>query len=338
MANKFLNSQQRNELLRELRIEDKARYSDRIKVILLLDDNWTYKKISEALFLDQGTIANYRRRYIDGGIEELVQDDYSGKRSFLTDEEALELQAFLIENLFDNTSNICGYVSKKYGAMYTIAGMTKLLHRLNFTFKKAKGVPGKARKSEQEQFVKKLEEITNENALVFFGDATHPTHTTELSYGWILKGSEQNILTSSGRKRLNILGAISIDDHSVLAKFYEAINQETVCNFLYELRKKVKTEEKIYFVLDRGPANRAITVQDIAQMLNIEIVYLPPYSPNLNPIERLWKFFKKKALRNKYFEKFAEFKESCHNFFKDINQYKKELSTLINCNFRIMGT
>lgn len=338
MANKFLTLPQRQELLRELRLESKAKYSDRIKVILLLDDEWTYKKISEALFIDEGTIANYRRRYKDGGLEELVTDDYSGRKSMLSDKEALALQMFLVENLFDNTKEICTYVFKKYNVEYSVSGMTALLHKLNFSFKKAKGVPGKAIKEKQEKFIEKLQVITNENALIYFADATHPTHQTELSYGWILKGSDKEILTSSGRKRLNILGAISIETHHVVANFYEAINQESVCDFLYDLRKKSKTSDKIFFVLDRGPANTALTVKDVAQMLNIELIYLPAYSPNLNPIERLWKFFKKVALRNKYFEKFDDFKDACFGFFRNIDRYKKELKSLITCNFRVVGT
>ncbi|MBP9682487.1 MAG: helix-turn-helix domain-containing protein, partial [Bacteriovorax sp.] len=114
MANKFLTPAQRQELLRELRIEGKAKYSDRIKTILLLDDGETYAKISKFLFLDEGTIANYRRRYKEGGLEELVIDDYSGRKSMLSEEEALALQMFLVENLFDNTKEICSYVLKKY--------------------------------------------------------------------------------------------------------------------------------------------------------------------------------------------------------------------------------
>lgn len=338
MANKFLTPEQRQELLRELRLEDKAKYSDRIKVILLLDDEKTYKEIKEFLFLDEGTIANYRRRYKEGGIEELVSDDYSGRKSKLSEKESLELQEHLIEYLYDNTLDICEYVFKKYHVQYSISGMLALLHRLNFSYKKAKGVPGKANKEKQEEFVEKINQITNENALVYFADATHPTHQTELSYGWILKGNDKEILTSSGRRRINILGAIEINSYSVLTNFYEVINQESVCTFLCNLRDKHSINEKIYFILDRGPANYAKTVRDVAHMLNIELLYLPSYSPNLNPIERLWKFFKKEVLRNKYFEKFTDFEKACYGFFENIAQYKKELKTLINCNFKVVGT
>lgn len=338
IMSKFLTKEQKNQLLRELRLEDKARYSDRIKVILLLDKGWTYQKISEALFIDESTIANYRRRYKDGGLEQLINDFHNGKKSFLSDEDSLELQSYLIENLYETTIEICSYVFKKYKVEYSISGMTKLLHRLNFTFKKTKGIPGKAKKSLQEVFVKKIENITNENLPIYFADATHPTHVTELSSGWILKGTEKDILTSSGRKRLNIFGALSIEKMDVMAKFYETINQDSICDFLFTLREKSNSDEKIYLILDRGPANRAASVIGIAYLLNIEIIYLPAYSPNLNPIERLWKFFKKKALKNKYFEKYLDFKKSCHDFFNNIEKYKKDLISLLNYNFNILGT
>jgi len=72
-------------------------------------------------------------------------------------------------------------------------------------------------------------------------DATHPTHQTELSYGWIYKGSEKEILTSSGRKRINILGAINIYTHDVIADFFPMINSESVFDFLIKLREKQVT-------------------------------------------------------------------------------------------------
>ena len=63
---KFLDKKQRQDLLDELKIERSRRYADRIRVILLLDQKWTYKKIAEALFIDEGTIANYKKRYREG--------------------------------------------------------------------------------------------------------------------------------------------------------------------------------------------------------------------------------------------------------------------------------
>ena len=81
---RFLNQKQREELLEELKQERFRRYAHRLRVILLLDDVKTYKSISEHLFVDQATIANYRRRYLDGEIEALINDDYLGRKAMLS--------------------------------------------------------------------------------------------------------------------------------------------------------------------------------------------------------------------------------------------------------------
>ena len=76
----FLTSIERCELLSEIRKEVRCKYFDRFRVILLLDEGKTYKKIAKFLFLDEGTIANYRRRYKEGGIIGLIVKDYNGRR------------------------------------------------------------------------------------------------------------------------------------------------------------------------------------------------------------------------------------------------------------------
>jgi transposase len=83
----FLTTEQRQELLHELRIEPHAKYSDRLKTILLLDDGERYSDIAKFLFLDERTIRNYRKRYIEGGLFGIVTDIYSDKRSRLSDKQ-----------------------------------------------------------------------------------------------------------------------------------------------------------------------------------------------------------------------------------------------------------
>ena len=76
----------------------------------------------------------------------------------------------------------------------------------------------------------------------------------------------------------------------------------------------------------------------MARNLGIVLAYLPPYLPNLNPIVRPWKFFKKKVLYNQYDETKAEFDEACAKFFRYIRKYKDELSTFLTDNFQVIGT
>jgi transposase len=333
---KFLSKEQEAELLRELRLEKYRRYADRIRVILLLDSGETYKNIAKFLFLDEGTIAHYRKRYVEGGIEELINDEHKGSTSRLSLENQKELELHLMEKIYLCTKDICDYVQKTYHVEYGISGMTALLKRMGFSYKKPKKVPGKANKEAQEKFIQQYLVLKNQGK-VYFGDAVHPQHNPVLGYGWMKKGIEVEIFSNSGRNHLNINGAIDIGGRDVLTRFCETVNSSAMCDLLSAIREKNSSVQRIFFILDNARYNHAKEVKLLAQQLKIELVYLPPYSPNLNPIERFWKFFKKKVLYNQYYEKFDEFESSCVNFFKGIAQYGPELSSLITDNFTPMG-
>ena len=75
----FLTNSQKKHLRRQLSIERDHRYVDRIRIILLLDKGWSYDKIAEAFFIDKKTITNYKKRYLDDGIEGLINDAYVGE-------------------------------------------------------------------------------------------------------------------------------------------------------------------------------------------------------------------------------------------------------------------
>ena len=109
-----------------------------------------------------------------------------------------------------------------------------------------------------------------------------------------------------------------------------------MCELLYAIRRKNPAEEHLYLVLDNAPYNRAASVQKLSNRLAIKILYLPTYSPKLNPIERLWKFMKKKVLANQYYENLSSFKKSLSEFFRGIRKYWSELETLLTDNFQIM--
>lgn len=97
---KFLSKKERKELLNELKLERYSKYSDRLKTILLLDEGKDYKSIAEYLFLTERTLRNYKKNYEEGGIEQLIMDDYNGKECRLSEEDLLELKKHLSENLY----------------------------------------------------------------------------------------------------------------------------------------------------------------------------------------------------------------------------------------------
>jgi len=105
---------------------------------------------------------------------------------------------------------------------------------------------------------------------------------------------------------------------------------------LTEIRKDYLSSDTIYIFLDNARYSKNYDVYEYAEKLNIKLIFLPPYSPNLNIIERLWKFLKKTLRKNKYYNTFGKFKKAVFEFFKNINQYDSELKKLLTLKFEII--
>jgi transposase len=95
--------------------------------------------------------------------------------------------------------------------------------------------------------------------------------------------------------------------------------------------------EVIYTICDNARYYRSKKVKEYLRKSKIELVFLPPYSPNLNLIERLWKYFRKIVLYNKYYGTFDEFRKACKSFFRRIKRDKEDISSLLTENFQIIG-
>ncbi len=147
------------------------------------------------------------------------------------------------------------------------------------------------------------------------------------------------VKTGSGRQRVNINGAIEINSLDVVSRTCKTVNKDSMCDLLKAIGLRNPEEQRIYLVLDNAAYNKSLKVKLLARQLGIRILYLPAYSPNLNPIERLWKFMKKKVMANHYFPDLKTFKKKeIMLFMRGIRKYKQELSTLITDNFQIMKT
>jgi transposase len=134
---------------------------------------------------------------------------------------------------------------------------------------------------------------------------------------------------------LNVLGALNPITRELITVINEAyINAESVCELLRQIADQYMGIP-ITLVLDNARYQRCALVQGLAESLNIELLYLPTYSPNLNLIERLWKFVKKKCLYSQYYSDFALFKGSiCQCLRETHTKHKKELRSLLTPRFQ----
>ncbi len=328
----------------ELRIAHRTakekKAADRIKSLILLHNGWTYEKISEALLLDEETLRSYARRYRKGGLKRLLKDNHVGSVAKLSREEIDGLCRYLEENLQTTIEDVVTYVNKTYKVKYTISGLTDLLHREGFVYKKTKIIPGKADAEKQKEFIKTYKELKATKAPtdpIYFCDGVHPTHNTESCYGWIRKGHEKEIRSNTGRQRLNINGAIDIETKEAVVRYDDTLNAQSTVKLLKEIETKHSLSSTIYIIVDNARYYKCNIVSEYLETSKIKLLFLPPYSPNLNLIERLWKFFRKKITKGKYYEKFTGFKSECEKFFKNLKKYKSELDSLITENFQIIG-
>ena len=145
-----------------------------------------------------------------------------------------------------------------------------------------------------------MNEAKEGKRVVLFLDAAHLVHSVFLGYLWSSK--RLFIRSSSGRKRYNVLGALDALSLKIDKFSNESyINAEVVMKFLKELR--IKYDEKpITILLDNARYQHCKCCIKLAEELNIELNFLPSYSPNLNLIERYWKWVKKRCLYSKYYE------------------------------------
>lgn len=334
---KLLDKEERLELLREQKSERYKKHADRIRVILLLDDNWTYKKISEAFFIDEGTIANWRKRYKEGGLERLFNDQYKVKKCFLSPDELEVLHEHLLLTTYRRTSEISKYIKENFNVKYENNSVRRLLKSLGFSYKKPKKMPAKASKEKQKKFLNQYNGFKSHGP-VYFMDSTHPRHCPVMGYGWIKKGIDKFIPCNSGRAHLNINGAINIKTLDVVTRQSETVNKDAICDLLKAIKAKNTDADKIYVVMDNASYNRSNKVKELAKTLGIRLKYLPPYSPNLNHAERLWRFFREEVLSMNYYETLDDFAKACSNFFRGIRKYKSQLETLFADKFQAMGT
>jgi len=337
----FLSPEQVKELKYAHRHERDKRFADRIKAIISLNAGFSFENIAAFLLLDETTLRRYVEIFQAKGVEGLLELQYHGGTSRLSDTQLISLEKHLVTNTLTTASQIREYILKTYEKKYTLIGITKLLYRLGFSYKKPKIVPGKASFTLQKEFLdayKKIKKELGPKDNIYFTDATHPTHNTKPSYGWIKKGKKNDVYIKSntGRKRLNLLGAINVANKSTVVIERETIDAEAIVSLLNRVAKTQK-QGKAYLILDNAKYHHAKLVKNwLLHHLRFKLIFLPPYSPNLNIIERLWRFFHQKVTNNHYFETFKEFKDATSTFFHNLKDYRVELDTLLTENFQTL--
>jgi transposase len=185
----------------------------------------------------------------------------------------------------------------------------------------------------QQEMQPRLAEAQAGNRAVFFVDAAHFVLAPFLGFLWSFV--RVFIQAPAGRQRFNVLGALNAVTHKLITVTNDTyITADSVCQLLRKLAD-LNLGVPITIFLDNARYQKCALVQETAALLHIELCFLPAYSPNLNLIERLWKFVKKQCLYSKYYPDFAPFKQAITDCLSQTHaQHKAALDSLLTLKFQ----
>jgi transposase len=265
----------------------KVRKAYRINAVILLGKGRAAEDVADALRFDPDTVRAYCKRYKKGGFEALLRMNDVGS-------EALAGQATV-----DATG--CGsartpssdgkrWVKDQWNVCYSPSKMAVAPRRLDYVYKKPKRVPGKAAAAAHEDFLKtdeNLKRSSGEDDLILFMDATHPPRNPVISYGWIKRGKTHPIKRNTGRRRLNINGAIDMQN----------LNAEIHVDDRIDATSTIAHFEQIEYAHPHARYYCSKAVNAYLEKSRIDLLFIPPYSATLNLIERFRKFSSFQAQR-----------------------------------------
>jgi transposase len=332
-----LTEEEKQDLEAHHKRERDGRIKDRIKAVLLFVEGWHQVQIAQALRIRPETVHDHLEDY---KASKKLKPENGGSAGSLTCQQTTELITHLENHTYVKVEDICWYIKDAYDVEFTVSGLTSWLHQYRFSYKKPKGTPAKASPEKQAEFIKYYEDLLNtlcEDEPVEFGDGVHPTMATKATYGWIRTGTRKPILTTGSRTRVNLMGSINLETMDVTIGSYETIDSQAMEQHFKKMRKKYPKARKIHLILDQGSYNTSAETKAAAERNGIVLHYLPPYSPNLNPIERLWKVMNEQARNNRFFHSAKEFRKAITHFFeKTWPKIARDMVDRINDNFETL--
>jgi transposase len=339
----FLTAQERAELEGVLRRHrEEYGIARRANALLLLDDGKSCEDIATFLYLDDDTIRGWRKQYLSGGFSGVFNFDWKGRIGFLSETEESELALYLTENLPRDTNEVRDHIRRTYHQYYSKSGAIKLMYRLGFEYKRPESLPAVANEEAQREFIEKYNDLQHrksDDEVIYFADAVHPEYQSKPSHGWFKNGEKVAIKRTSGRKRVNIHGALNLENFD--CPFVEplTVNGESTIHLLEKLEAR-NPGKKIHVILDNAAYHHARMVKKwLGRKENrINLIFMPPYAPHLNSIERLWGVMHRYVTHNKFYVTANKFTEAILSFLKNtVPKEWKDFRDTVTDNFRVIS-
>jgi transposase len=340
-----LTDQQRRDLQRRRKRVLDRRVYQRLTAVLLIAEGKSRQEVAHLLGIGLSQLGEWLRLYRNKGVDALCTLHYKGDPGKLTPSQVARLKEEVSTGCFRNSEQIRHWLEDSFGVRYSPSGVKDLLRRVGVSYHKVTGFLWKADPDKQKEFLAKHRRQKAQARRAgpttrrYYVDACHPIWGLDLVYScWLLLGQRFLVGMGSGRKRLNILGAYCPDDQEYLdlRLTRDNINGEQFVNLLRLLRERHPEVKRFILYLDNAKYYDKPVVQEwLRRHPQFHLEPVPPYSPNLNLIERLWKFLRQKALC-RWHKTFEAMQQAVAQVLDHLDQYRDELATLMVEEFHII--
>ena len=322
------------------------RVYQRLTAVLAVAAGNSRAEIAALLGVSLTQLSEWLRIFRNEGLEAVCSFHNKGDPGNLTPNQVEQLKAQVSTGCFRNSDQIRHWIEATFAVRYSSTGVKELLKRMGVTYHKVSGFLWKADPDKQQAFVKRIARHKREaqrqgaaRTRRYYVDACHPIWGLDLVFCcWLLLGQRLLVGMGSGRKRLNILGGYCPDDHEYvdLRLTRDNINGAQFVNFMRLLRSlHPQTEKFILYVDGARYYSSAVVKEWLKRHPEFQLSRIPAYSPNVNLIERLWKFMRAKALA-KWHKTFADMQAAVSGVLDHLQTYRGELQTLMMEKFHII--
>ncbi len=341
-----LTAEQRKEIERRRKESLDRRVYQRLTAVLAVAAGKTREEVAELLGVSLSQLGEWLRVFRNDGLDSLCEIHNKGDPGNLTPQQVERLKAKVGTGYFRSSDQVRHWIESTFSVSYSSSGVKDLLKRIGVSYHKVTGFLWKADPDKQRAFVKRVarhkREVKRPDAPLtrrYYVDACHPVWGLDLVYCcWLLVGQRFLVGMGSGRKRLNVLGGYCPDDHEYVdyRLTRDNINGEQFVNFLRLLRSAHPETERFLLYVDGARYYGSPVVKEwLKRHPEFHLSQIPAYSPNVNLIERMWKFLRAKAL-SRWHKTFEDMQAAVSSVLDHLEDYRGELRALMTEKFHII--
>ncbi|HKB41962.1 MAG TPA: IS630 family transposase [Gemmataceae bacterium] len=319
----------------------------KMEVLWLKHQGLMHKDIARLAGVSRSSVQRHLRDFLSGGLEAIRCYPWKGQRGDL-DDHRVSLEDYFRQHPPRSVKEAQHVIAQRTGLHRGPTQVRRFLRRLGLSPRRVAAVPvppkatTEAHARTQRRFLgDELEPVLAEARAgrrdVYFVDGAHFVYAAFL--GWVWCVARFFVRAASGRKRYNVLGALHAISHRLIrVANHSYLNAESVCDLLRAVAAG-GVGRPITVVLDNARYQKCALVQGLARSLGVTLLYLPGYSPNLNLIERVWKFVKKECLRATYHATYEQFTEAIDQCVGGLTTtHRQQMDSLLTHNFQIFDS